>query len=986
MTYPIAEVRIEGNRSIPTYAIERLITQTRIGRPVQSEQIRKDKTALLGTRWFISVRERVEVSEQGPVVVFEVLESPRLERVEFIGNSKFSSERLTQETGLVPGHGFDVSANQESVQRVKQLYREKGYFHCKVTLKKGGHPDDREVVMLIEEGPKVVVGWVSFSGNRFVSGPVLKTKLSTKSQWFMLFGGKYNPELIQNDIVALKSYYEGLGFFDVQIDAREKTNAEGGRVYVEFVVQEGMRYQVRNIEVVGNSVLNREQLLRDLKLRPGDPFNTRFLQADTQAMKDQYDTLGRPFASVQPVPRFLEQPGTLDLVYEVDEDQVMRIGRINIRVRGDHTHTRTDVVRHRINRYLKPGQLATSKDIQAARTVVATDPIFDREDPPSFEISQSTGEDYYSPAHIARGQDMPLAFQTATNLRQTSLQVPSEVNVAGDGPLWSAPGVVECFDPHGRFSGVSRPVGNPFATQAAAKHNGVGQTFDWYGTTAPDSMRSDEPVAPQPMSQNRQPASQTAPASTNYDRQTGYLPGISRQRRSDGSVSSTPVATRVPPTVATAQYSAPPTDVFPTSGGHGTQGGGQFGSGSPMPWSSNDTFPIFRGQSIDNQGLPAPQNYLYEVSPQGDPYGNALRNPAPGFVDVDIDVTEGRTGRIMFGAGINSNAGLVGSAVLQEDNFDILRWPTSWGDLMSGRAFRGGGQSFRIEAVPGTEVSRYSAAWRTPYFLGTDFSFGVDGFFYNRFYENWTEDRLGGRLSLGYIINRHWSAGVALRMENVEFRDFANGPLTPQLYRDVAGDNFLSTVQFRIAHDTRDSAFLPSKGHMVEFAYEQAFGEFTYPRFDLTGTQYFTIWERPDGSGKHIVMVRGEGTWTGDSTPVFERLYAGGFQSFRGFEFRGVTPKQNGFRVGGQFLALGSLEYQFPITAGEGLRGVVFSDFGTVENDASFDNFRITAGFGFRLAIAAMGPAPLAFDFAFPIKSQNFDDEQVFSFYIGTSF
>jgi outer membrane protein insertion porin family len=173
---------------------------------------------------------------------------------------------------------------------------------------------------------------------------------------------------------------------------------------------------------------------------------------------------------------------------------------------------------------------------------------------------------------------------------------------------------------------------------------------------------------------------------------------------------------------------------------------------------------------------------------------------------------------------------------------------------------------------------------------------------------------------------------------------------------------------------------------MVEFAYEQAFGEFTYPRFDLTGTQYFTIWERPDGSGKHIVMVRGEGTWTGDSTPVFERLYAGGFQSFRGFEFRGVTPKQNGFRVGGQFLALGSLEYQFPITAGEGLRGVVFSDFGTVENDASFDNFRITAGFGFRLAIAAMGPAPLAFDFAFPIKSQNFDDEQVFSFYIGTSF
>ena len=47
------------------------------------------------------------------------------------------------------------------------------------------------------------------------------------------------------------------------------------------------------------------------------------------------------------------------------------------------------------------------------------------------------------------------------------------------------------------------------------------------------------------------------------------------------------------------------------------------------------------------------------------------------------------------------------------------------------------------------------------------------------------------------------------------------------------------------------------------------------------------------------------------------------------------------------------------------------------------DNFRATAGFGVRVVIPAMGPVPLAFDFAFPIKSQAFDDERVFSFYVG---
>ena len=54
-------------------------------------------------------------------------------------------------------------------------------------------------------------------------------------------------------------------------------------------------------------------------------------------------------------------------------------------------------------------------------------------------------------------------------------------------------------------------------------------------------------------------------------------------------------------------------------------------------------------------------------------------------------------------------------------------------------------------------------------------------------------------------------------------------------------------------------------------------------------------------------------------------------------------------------------------------------------DDVSFDDFRVTAGFGLRVTVPAMGPVPLAFDFAFPIASEDFDDEQVFSFYVGVT-
>ncbi|MCA9055312.1 MAG: hypothetical protein KDA75_15835, partial [Planctomycetaceae bacterium] len=696
---PIAEIRIEGNQSIPTYAIERLITDTRVGRPVLSDQILKDKTRLVNTRWFLSVRDRVELTDSGPAVVFEVIEAPILQRVEFVGNSEgyfspFTDEKLARETGLVPGHGFDVSANLESVQRIKELYREKGYIHAKVDLKKGGHRDDREVVIVIDEGPKVAVSWISFEGNRFVSGPVLKTKLSTKTQWLLMFGGKYNPELIRNDVLALKAYYEGLGFFDVDVQSQEKASDDKSRVYVTFTIHEGPRYKVRNVELAGNSVLGRQRLLNDLKLKPADAFNSRFLQQDAQAMKDQYDQLGRPFASVQPVPRFLPEAGWLDLVYDINEDKICRVGRINVRIRGDETHTRTDAVRHRINRYLKPGELAKAKDIQAARTIVATDPIFDREDPPSFEIRRVSGDDYLSQGPTARGQNVNAEFGAGRALQPTSAVLDTGFNPNGDSPLWSPPGVESLFGPKHRAAKPETESNLPNPFQAV-----------------PPAVQPAPPVHPTPDAQPREVVEPEPLA---------YLPPAGRSRR-DAEVATT-VAGDDDPVESNATHFTP-----------------SFVFNEIAALRAIDEATVYRGQSLDGRGLPNPQNYMFDDGNQGDPFGNAVRGPAPDFVDIDIDVTEGRTGRLMFGAGVNSNAGVVGNIVLQEDNFDILAWPRNWGDVRHGRAFRGGGQSFRLEAVPGSQVSRYTASWRTPYFLGTDFSFGVDGFYYNRFFENWTE-------------------------------------------------------------------------------------------------------------------------------------------------------------------------------------------------------------------------------------------------------
>src|SRR5205807_845567 len=83
--------------------------------------------------------------------------------------------------------------------------------------------------------------------------------------------------------------------------------------------------------------------------------------------------------------------------------------------------------------------------------------------------------------------------------------------------------------------------------------------------------------------------------------------------------------------------------------------------------------------------------------------------------NILVTVQEKSTGSFMIGAGVTSDAGLTGSIVINERNFDITNWPTTFEDILEGRAWRGAGQEFRVEAVPGTTFQRYTVSFREPY-------------------------------------------------------------------------------------------------------------------------------------------------------------------------------------------------------------------------------------------------------------------------------
>jgi len=364
----------------------------------------------------------------------------------------------------------------------------------------------------------------------------------------------------------------------------------------------------------------------------------------------------------------------------------------------------------------------------------------------------------------------------------------------------------------------------------------------------------------------------------------------------------------------------------------------------------------------------------------------------PGVRDVLVSVQENpQTSHFIAGVGASSDSGVVGNIVLENTNFDLSDWPRSWAEFFKGQAFRGAGQTFRIQLEPGTELNRFRIDFREPYLMDKPIGFGTSLYLFERGRDGYDENRLGGNVSFDKTFQEGvlagWVGEIALRAEYVDVDD--REAFAAEDIRDVEGGSYLSSVKFSLLHDTTDSRFNPSTGHRFYVSYEQAGamgGDYYFGKLTSGYTRHWTV-AIDEQDRRSVVSARVRaGQILGDA-PVFERFYAGGIGSMRGFDFRGVSPRDGlrKNRIGGEFMVLTGAEYSFPLY-GKALRGVFFADMGTVEENFGISSWRAAVGGGLRLTLDVLGTIPMEFDFAVPVSKDGDDDTRVFSFFIGLPF
>lgn len=964
----VLEIRVVGNDTIPIDQIESQIN-TRVGRPFDQNIVKRDVRQLANLGWFVDVKPLYETTPQGRIVIFQVVERPTIRYVTYLGNEEVNDKKLGKETNLKAGGAVDPYAVEEGRRKLIEYYQGRGFNNAQVTILEGTKPTDKGIVYLINEGTFEKVWDVEFIGNEFVSDGRLKTIIKSKPPKFLILKGYVNREEIDADVDRLTAYYRSFGFFQARVSRKIDYYESKKWIKLTYIVHEGLRYNIRDVRFLGNTKFQPTALSEAAKLKTGEPFEQSKVAQDQKWIQELYGSRGYVFADIRPETVFLEEPGEVDIIYHIDEGQQFRIGNIYVNIGGDNPHTRIQTILNPMS--IRPGDIADIREIKASERRIMARNILERD--PAAGIA---------PKLTYRISDENNQYEFANRPQpRRSPRKSSPPAGAGSRGFGSRPN-------SGGFRGQSPDdLGPPVLPPPS------------YATPPADHVLPAPHHSVPTNNQQRQPATvqQSVYRGQSPEQRTRPPSWLHRLRQSRAQQTVRKPAN--PYQNLRGQSPTPPTQnvysTLPAGGLPQTQYGGQI-VGATGPASK----PVVAQRNVQpvqySENVPPPAGSFgpnpaplpgYQIFPDGRFGAPGLPYP-PQTVDIIFNGQETQTGRLMFGVGVNSDAGLVGNIVLDERNFDWRRPPRSFEDFRNGTAWRGAGQRFRIDASPGSEVNRYLMSFQEPYLFDSPISLSLAGSFFDRRFRDWDEERLGGRVGFGYQwVERDLSANISYRGENVTITDAPAASAVPPLddLVEVLGTNSLHGFKLTAINDTRDSAFLPTQGRYLEMSGEYVTGDFQYPRVNVDYRRFFLLTERPDHSGRHVLSFSTNVGWIGDDAPIYEHFFAGGFSTFRGFDFRGVGPVDAATRVelGGEFQWLNSVQYLFPITADEMLHGVVFCDFGTVERDTKIEDFRVVPGVGLRVTVPALGPAPIALDFGWALNEADFDDTEVFSFSMG---
>ena len=343
----ITQVRVTGNKRIEADAIERVI-RVKAGDVLRAGDISKDMKNIYKMGYFEDIRVEAEASEGGRAIVFHVTEKPTIRKISFSGNQVFNDEKLRENLSVSTGSILNIFTIKSNVEQLQAMYKEKNYHNIKIDHTIHARDNNQaDIEFSIEEGEKIKIKTITFQGNTTFTGKKLKKILSTSEKGFFSWitsSGELNREDLNQDAARLMGYYQINGFIHAKV-ADPVVEFEDQWIHITFKIEEGERFKVGTIDMEGDLILPKANLMPRLQIAKEPFFNRETVRKDIVGLTDLYANAGFAYADISPLTRENPQTHLVDITYTIAKRDKVYFENIDI---SGNTRTRDKVIRREL--------------------------------------------------------------------------------------------------------------------------------------------------------------------------------------------------------------------------------------------------------------------------------------------------------------------------------------------------------------------------------------------------------------------------------------------------------------------------------------------------------------------------------------------------------------------------------------------------------------------------------------------------------------
>lgn len=364
--FVVRDIKIKGLQRISEGTVYNYLPVT-VGERFSLDNTAPAIKSLFKTGFF----KDISIERDGSTLVINVIERPSIAKILFEGNKDLSKDDLTKalkKIGLSEGKTFDRQLLDKVEQELNRQYLSHGKYGLTIKTEVTDLTRNRVAIFIkISEGRVAKIKEINIVGNNNFDEAALLKKLELNTTNLLSFYTKddqYSKQKLSADLETLRSYYLDRGYINFNIESTQVAITPDKKdIYVTINVKEGDVYTLDKVKLAGNLVVPAEELIKLMKVGPGEVFSRKNATETSKAISDRLGDDGYAFANVNMVPEINEATKTVNMTFFVDPAKRVYVRHINIK---GNNKTRDEVLRREMRQ--TEASWASSSKIERSKT------------------------------------------------------------------------------------------------------------------------------------------------------------------------------------------------------------------------------------------------------------------------------------------------------------------------------------------------------------------------------------------------------------------------------------------------------------------------------------------------------------------------------------------------------------------------------------------------------------------------------------------